>query len=162
MKEVKAYLLTGSKFVVYLMIGIPGSGKSTWAKSTFPKLPIISRDIIRAKLGFTRDSDEKAVLSAVQEKQVTEEEHFLINKYAKKNQSFIIDDTNTGRFRKGLIQTLKDLGATVVGINIDTPLEICINRRAGQIPEYVMRRLYEQQIPITRDEVDDLFVVKGY
>ena len=123
---------------------------------------IISRDIIRAKLGYTSDADEKAVLTRAQEKQVTEEEHYLINKYAKKNQSFIIDDTNTGKYRRGMIKTLKDLGATVVGVNMDTPLSMCINRRRGQIPEYVMRRLYDQQIPITRDEVDDLITVKGY
>ena len=97
MKTLESYKLTDSKFVVYLMVGIPGSGKSTWIKENQPKLPVVSRDIIRAKLGFTSNADEKTVLTSGQERQVTTEEYFQIAKLCKKNQNFIIDDTNTGR-----------------------------------------------------------------
>ena len=45
---------------VYILCGLPGSGKSTWCKKYHPKLPIVSRDIIRAELGFTSGPDEKA------------------------------------------------------------------------------------------------------
>ena len=162
MKKIESYLLSGSKFVVYLMVGLPGSGKSTWCKENFPKLPVISRDIIRAKLGYTLSTDEKAVLTAGQEKQVTTEEHFQIAKLCKKKQSFIIDDTNTGRYRKDMISFLKGYGATVIGVNMDTPLEICIKRREGQIPETAMRAIYRKMIPLGSKEVDDIINVKGY
>lgn len=162
MKTLESYKLTGSKFVVYLMVGIPGSGKSTWCKENQPKLPVISRDIIRAKLGFTENADEKVVLTSGQEHQVTSEEHFQIAKLCKKKQSFIIDDTNTGRYRKDMISFLKGYGATVVGVNMDTPLEICINRRRGQIPEAAMRAIHRKMIPLGSKEVDDIINVKGY
>lgn len=162
MKTLESYKLTGSKFVVYLMVGIPGSGKSTWIKENQPKLPVVSRDIIRAKLGFTSSADEKVVLTSGQEHQVTTEEHFQIAKLCKKKQSFVIDDTNTGRYRKDMISFLKGYGATVVGVNMDTPLEICINRRRGDIPESAMRAIARKFIPLGSKEVDDIINVKGY
>ena len=162
MKKLEVYKLNGSKFVVYLMVGIPGSGKSTWIKENLEGLPVISRDIIRAKLGFTESVDEKAVLSGGQEKQVTTEEHFQIAKLCKKKQNFVIDDTNTGRYRKDMISFLKSYGATVVGVNMETPLELCIERRRGQIPETAMRAIYRKLIPLGSKEVDDIINVKGY
>ena len=162
MKTLESYKLNGSKFVVYLMVGMPGSGKSTWAQENYPKLTVVSRDIIRAKLGFTSSADEKAVLTTGQERQVTTEEHFQIAKLCKRKESFIIDDTNINRYRKDLIDFLKGYGATIVGVNMDTPLEICINRRAGQIPEGVMRAIYRKMIPLGSKEVDDIINVKGY
>ena len=162
MKKLEVYKLNGSKFVVYLMVGIPGSGKSTWIKENLEGLPVISRDIIRAKLGFTESVDEKAVLSGGQEKQVTTEEHFQIAKLCKKKQNFVIDDTNTGRYRKDMISFLKSYGATVVGVNMETPLELCIERRRGQIPETAMRAIHRKLIPLGSKEVDDIINVKGY
>ena len=41
---------TGSK--VWIMFGIPGSGKSTWIKKNKPNLPVVSRDLIREKFGI--------------------------------------------------------------------------------------------------------------
>ena len=46
------------KSTVYLLVGLPGSGKSTWCKNDHPELPVISRDIIRAELGYTSSVDE--------------------------------------------------------------------------------------------------------
>ncbi len=47
----------------YLLVGLPGSGKSTWCEKNHPDLPIVSRDIIRYKLGYTSGPNEKARLS---------------------------------------------------------------------------------------------------
>lgn len=162
MKSTESYILRGSKLVVYLMVGMPGSGKSTWIKENLPKLTVVSRDKIRAKLGFTESEDEKVVLTSGQEKQVTDEEYFMMAKLCKKKQSFVIDDTNTGRYRKDLIEFLRNYGATVVGVNMETPLEICIERRKGQIPEAAMRGIYRKMIPLRKQDVDDLENIKGY
>lgn len=163
MKSIERYILEGSRFVVFVMCGIPGSGKSTWAKENHPDLPIVSRDVIRAKLGFTKDSDEKAVLTSGQEKQVTTEEYFQIARYAKKRQSFIVDDTNVvPKYRKELLSTLRNYNAKIIGVNIDTPVEVCISRRKGQIPEDVIRRIYSKRLPLRKEDVDDLLNVKGY
>ena len=141
MKDLKSYILEGRSFNVYVMCGLPGSGKSTWVKETHPEAEIVSRDIIRAELGFTKDVDEKAVLTKEQEEQVTQKEHELIKRYSNKKKSFAVDDLNTGRYRKDLIRTLKRYGAHVIGVNVKTPIETCIERRKGQISADVIRKI---------------------
>ena len=157
MKSIEAYKLLGHKFVVFVLCGIPGSGKSTWCKENYPKLPVVSRDIIRKELNFTKSVDEKALLSNSLEKQVTVKEYYMIGKYSMKKKCFIVDDLNSHRkYRKELLKTLKDYGAYIVGVNISTSLENSIARRKGQIAEDVIIRLYSRHQPMTEDEVDEL------
>ena len=75
-KKVEWLTPTVVKPTVYVMIGLPGSGKNTWIdgftsflqKDTFVT---ISRDDIRAELGFCNEGD-KVVLSPDKENHVTE------------------------------------------------------------------------------------------
>lgn len=162
MKSLDAYKLMGNNFIVFVLSGIPGSGKSTWCKENYPQLPVVSRDAVRANLGYTSSSDEKVVLTNGQENEVTVEEYSQIAKYAKKKQSFIVDDTNSiPRYRKALIKTLKDYGAYVIGVNVSTSLENSISRRKGQIDEIVIRKLYERYVPLASYEVDELIEFKN-
>lgn len=162
MKSLDAYKLMGNNFIVFVLSGIPGSGKSTWCKENYPQLPVVSRDAVRAKLGYTSSSDEKVVLTNGQENEVTVEEYSQIAKYAKKKQSFIVDDTNSiPRYRKSLIKTLKDYGAYVIGVNVSTSLENSISRRKGQIDEIIIRKLYERYVPLYSYEVDELIEFKN-
>lgn len=160
MKDLKDYIIESNEFNVYIMCGLPGSGKSTWVKENHPEAEIVSRDIIRAELGFTKDVDEKAVLSKEQEEQVTKREHELIRKYAMKRKSFAVDDLNTGRYRKDLISTLKKYGAHTIGVNVKTPVETCIERRKGQIPADVLHKIANKMQFIRKDEVDEVVNVE--
>lgn len=148
-------------YIVYLMVGIPGSGKSTWAKENHSELPIVSRDIIRAKLGFTKDANEKAVLTREQEDLVTQYEYNEMKEHCDKKQSFIVDDTNTSSFRSKLIDFLHSNGAYVIGVNINTPLDVCIKRREGQISAEVMQRLFSKKVDLKPEEVDVLIEIKN-
>ena len=160
MKSLKDYLFEGMTFKVYIMCGLPGAGKSTWIKKTHPGVEIVSRDIIRAELGFTKDADEKAVLTKEQEEQVTQKEYDLIKRYSNKKKSFAVDDLNTGRYRKTLIDTLKSYGAHVIGVNVKTPVETCIKRRKGQIPADTLRKIADKLQFITKSEVDEVVNVE--
>lgn len=153
-----------SKPVVYLMVGIPGSGKSTWCKTNHPELEVVSRDIIRTELGYSSSVDDKKKLNSSDENRVSIIEQTRIDELIKKCKTgsikgFIIDDTNTGRFRKQLINHLHDEGCYVIGVNINTPLEVCIKRREGQIPEQVMRKLYKNKVDLKPYEVDEIINV---
>ena len=103
---------------VYIMVGIPGSGKSTWIKNNLGNINIVSRDIIRAELGFTTDENEKVVLDKKDEALVTKVEYDYIRKYCAKNVPFVIDDTNTGKYRKELINVLRKYNRFIIGINM--------------------------------------------
>ena len=150
------------KPTVYLLCGLPGSGKSTWCKNNYPDLPIVSRDIIRFKLGYTSKPDEKAVLDNKKENRVTEEEYKLMKKYLISGTDFIIDDTNLKiEYRKPLIDFLHKNGAYIIGVNFYTPLKVCIERRKYQIPKEAMINLSQSGNKLTKKEVDKIINVGG-
>lgn len=141
---------------VYMLVGMPGSGKSTWAEQVHPELPVVSRDIIRAELGYTSGPNHKAVLSEEKEAAVTKAEYEKMKQYCKAKEDFIIDDTNISKYRKQLIDTLKSYGAYIIGVQFNTPLDVCISRRKGQIPDDVMNRIYAKKIDLDPTEVDEI------
>lgn len=160
MIDLETYIIESKSSTVYLMVGMPGAGKSTWCKKNHPDIEVVSRDIIRAELDYTKSADHKAVLTKEQEEEVTEYQNNKIDELCSKGESFIIDDTNTSRFRKAMIDRLHKNGAKVIGIFLDTDLETCIERRKGQIPEVVMRKIHKNMVPIKRSEVDELKIIK--
>ena len=151
-----------SKPKAFLMVGLPGSGKSTWIKNSLPaNIPVISRDIIRHRLGFTKSVDQKAVLSKDKEDTVTEYEMGMIHNYLAQGNDIVIDDSNTGKYRKNMIQFLRDNGAEVIGVRMNTSLDTCIQRRDGQISADVMRNISNRMIPLDDNEVDSVLDVVG-
>ena len=163
MKAIKTYIKENStKTNVYVLVGMPGSGKSEWCKRKHPELPVVSRDIIRGELGYTSGVDEKVKLEFWKENEVTKKEQEYISKYLKEKQDFIIDDTNLRlKYRKPLIQSLRQRGAFVIGVRFNTPLELCIKRRDGQIDADRMENISRTMNPLDKTEVDKLIEVKG-
>lgn len=144
----------------YVMVGLPGSGKSSWAKKKRPDLPVVSRDIIRAEIGLCDDGD-KFVGTKEQEQKVTELEYQRMKEYCEKKQDFIVDDTNIGKYRKQLVEFLRDHNARIVMAKMTTPLETCMIRRRGQITEEVMRSMASRLIEPQEGEYDDLLAYCG-
>jgi predicted kinase len=146
----------------YLMVGLPGSGKSTWIINNLTDdVPVISRDIIRYKLGFTKGDDHKAVLSKDKEEMVTLYEETMIHNHLAMGNDIVIDDINTGKYRKNMIKFLHDNGAEVIGVRMNTNLDTCIKRRNGQISADVMRDINKRMIPLADNEVDTVIDVVG-
>ena len=49
---------------------------------------------------------------------------------------------------------LHKYNAYVIGVNVNTPVHICIERRKGQIPKNVMQRIAKSVCPLEESEVD--------
>lgn len=92
----------------YIMVGLPGSGKSTKAKEIAEKndAVIISRDDIRVELGFCK-ADEKYLGSQEEENLVTDMFNSRLINNVKANKNVVIDNTNLKRkYRDGYKELL--------------------------------------------------------
>jgi len=118
-----------TEFSVYLLIGLPGSGKSTWCHE-MGFLPVVSRDSARASLGFCKKG-EKYVGSQKEEDTVTKEVNGTILKLASEKKSFIIDNTHLKqKYRDAIHELLKGYKAQFVYVYVEAPtLEETIIRR---------------------------------
>lgn len=138
---------------LYIMCGVPASGKSTWAKkfcnsliSSGYKAIIISRDEIR--FGMLEDTDEYFA----KENKVFEEYCRQIQEYIDKGYQVIADATQiTAASRSKLLNHLEiNKGVLVYCVNIDMPLNTCIEmdrQREGRrgVGSAVIRRMTEQK-----------------
>ncbi|MBP3732363.1 MAG: AAA family ATPase [Bacilli bacterium] len=143
----------------FVMLGCPGSGKSTWVKSQ--GIPGISRDDIRIELGYCKEG-EKFLGDKAQEDKVTELHEKRLAELSDAGANFALDNTNVNPyFRKPLLKKLRELGYHVIGVKMCTSLETCLSRRASQIPEEVVKRMYKQMDTIDPTEFDEFIEAPG-
>lgn len=106
-------------FKVYVMIGLPGSGKSTWAKEQ--ELPVVSRDTARVELGFCKEG-EKYLGDKQEEDAVTKYVNEKILKYAEDKKDFIIDNTHLKqKYRDGIHKLLEGKNAEFIYVYVEAP-----------------------------------------
>ena len=107
MKSLITYIFEKQNpFNVWIMCGLPGSGKSTYIKKELPKnIEIINQDSIRVELGIMKDDDHKAIGNSEQEKEVIRICLERIDKAIKDRRDFAIDNTN---IKAGRVQNYYD------------------------------------------------------
>lgn len=142
---------------VYIPIGIPGSGKSTWFdKQGFDAADtaFISMDQIREEIAGDVDDQSKNALVAKIAK-----DRF---KQALSLQVPVIfwDATSVKRkYRKELIKPAKQAGYEVVAVYFDVPLEVAKQRNADRervVPDHVLDRMWNQMQKPERSEGFDV------
>jgi len=132
---------------VYFTIGLPASGKSTWAKTKVDKSPNgikrVNKDELRAML-------DNSYFSKGNEKFVLNMQDLIIKAALAEGKHVIVDNTHLAPKHEARIRELiKDLAVFEIVDFRHVPLETCIERdlkRFNSVGEKVIRDMYNQFI----------------
>lgn len=129
--------------VVIMMVGVPGSGKSSVASdlSRLLSMPVLSSDSYREEL--SGDANNQAVSKQAWGLVYARAHTVLAN-----GEPCIIDGThnNAAGRRRDINRYRKSGAATVIAVWVDTPLEISLGRNSARdrvVPEPVIQRMWE-------------------
>jgi len=149
--------------VLYITVGLPGSGKSTYAKNFLKnnKTEYLSSDELRGVFG--KDQTDQTVTPKVfgHIKQKVDE-------YLKNGQSVLVDATSVNRLeRRDYINTAKKYGVKVVVFvfKMDRNGLIVRNQKRGQeggrvVPDWVIdKMLAKYEEPSTNEGIDEIIYV---
>lgn len=148
--------------VLYLMCGLPGSGKTTAAKNVIkndPNIKYVSRDDIR----YTMVSDQEHYFD--RENEVYREFCNQISRWLQQGDYVIADATHlTKNSRKKLLNNIIK-PAQIRCIFVNTPFNICMERNSKRkgitrVPDKQMYRMKNTlQIPSAIEGFDMIFTI---
>ena len=120
---------------LFIMQGIPGSGKSTRALELLKENPgsvRVNKDLLREMIYFHKRNDNR--FDGEYEKVVSQTEDTLIKTYLMQGISVIVDDTNVSQRRLDQLMRIaleiEDVDPEV--IKMDTSIEECLKRNANR------------------------------
>lgn len=154
-----------NKLKVYLTKGLPGSGKSTWAKSMLDKNPNsykrINKDDLRSMIDNNHHSnDSESFILKVRDS--------LILLALENNKHVIVDDTNLSPKHEIRIKELiKGKAELIIKDFTDVPIETCVKqdlKRNNPVGEKVIKDMYKQflykeEIYIQNDNLPKAIIV---
>lgn len=130
---------------MYILIGLPASGKSTKAKELVGQgnTVRINKDLIREMLHFNK-------FNGFNEEKTRGVARALASQFLKSGTSVVIDDTN---LNPGTLQSWVDLAkecdAKIQYERIDTPVDVCVERdrvREKKVGEHVIKKMALQHL----------------
>jgi len=132
---------------VYFTIGLPASGKSTWAKEKVNKSPNIIKRVNKDELRAMLDN---SYFSKGNEKFVLDIQDAIIKAALENGKHVIVDNTHLAPKHEARIRELiKGLAVLEIVDFRHVPLETCIERdlkRMNSVGEKVIRDMYKQFI----------------
>tara|TARA_R110000796_G_scaffold248124_2_gene374553 strand:- start:11220 stop:12353 length:1134 start_codon:yes stop_codon:yes gene_type:complete len=140
-----------SKFTVFMLAGIAGSGKDTFIKKNYPELPMISLDEIRREMKI-KPTDKKGNGRVIQEGK--ERCKVLMREH----KDFVYNGTNITRDNRGKwISLFEEYGGKVVIEYIEVPYKTLISQnhnREYKVPENVINKMVNKlEIPFHEEAV---------
>jgi predicted kinase len=146
-----------------VMCGVPGCGKSTFAKQfakTHKDVKIVSRDAIRFSMVKSNEEYFK------HEKEVLKRFYGDIDAALKVYEYVIADATHLSRSsRNALFRHVNTKGIFVVGLWIETPLSTCLERNAGRsgrerVPNKVIKEAFKRKAsPAKEERFDEMYFI---
>lgn len=133
---------------VIIVCGLPGSGKSTWVQKFTRKhteYQVVSKDLIRIDMGLLNEG-QKGYFPEFEPK-VKETERNQVKKFVELELPIIIDDTNlscSGRREWMEFVNKLDSDYEFRVIFFATPVDVCIQRREGQISKKVIWDMFSK------------------
>jgi predicted kinase len=122
---------------LYLLKGLPASGKSTKAKELVEQGAVrVNRDLLREMMNFGVFKYEDMVVDT---------EKFVVCGFLGQGRNIVIDDCNLNPANKDMWENIARLyNASLEVIEIDTPMDECIERDKGRekkVGEHVIRNM---------------------
>ncbi len=151
---------------LYVLIGLPGAGKSTWARQNVDRLhaAVVGSDEVRREF----QANGQNLLNG---DQVFAEVERRARSLLRADQSVILDATHFLRkYRTYALHLADDCHARRVAIWFDVPLDLCLQRNAQrnnltfgneQVPEDVVRGMANLFQPPGQDEFDEVVKVSS-
>lgn len=145
-----------TRFVVYVMAGLPLAGKDTYIESQFPDLPVISLDQIRQERGIDPAAGSGEVVNIAKER---------AKEFLRKEQSFVWNATNTvADTRHKVYRLCEAYGAGVVLVYLEVPYLELLKRnreRERKIPLSVLDHLIRKmEVPKSYEAYRVEFITK--
>ena len=143
---------------LFMMVGVPGSGKSTYAKNHLQNEDtiIVNSDQIRKEL-YGDESVQK------NPKRVFAILYQRVRKLLKSGKNVVIDATNTSKkYRAIALDNFRDIDCEKIAILVETPIEMCYKfdaSRERQVSKRVIDRFARELEKPTLDEGFDEIVV---
>ena len=143
---------------VYVMVGIPASGKSSIAKKVAEdnNAVILSSDAIRAELygDESVQGDPAEVFGLLYRRAY---ENLVMNK------NVIIDATNVScKTRRNIMNKFRNLDVKFIAVYCDISLDEALKRnseRSRNVPYFVIQRMYNQLVEPSYDEGFDNIII---
>lgn len=144
-------MLTSKQKTIYLMVGIPGSGKSTWIQAHVDSSWIVlSPDTILEQRYNYQWTPERAA-------EAWAESYRNFGALLIEGATIVWDATLISpMIRAAILHTAKGAGYRVEAVFCDTSVEICLERNAKRkrepVPESIIRRMADSLIVPTMEE----------
>jgi protein phosphatase len=134
--------LTVPELSLVVLVGISGSGKSTFARAHFKPTEVISSDFCRG-LVADDENDQSATKAAF------ELLHYIVGKRLAGGRLTVVDATNVQpEARRTLVALAREHDVLPVAIVLDLPEKLCAERNAGRedrdFGPHVLRRQHDQ------------------
>jgi protein phosphatase len=143
-----------------VLIGLSGSGKSTWAQRNFKPTQIVSADTFR---GMLSDSEGNQEVSSEAFRLLFQ----VVGSRLSRKLTTVVDNTSVTPYSRAELRACAiAAGFNLVGIHFNTSLEACTvrssKRLSRQVPAHVINNQYIKLYGLDSTPIDEVLQREGF